>query len=180
MKTSIEWWNEIKANDTLREKWLQRQYVGEMSAVNLLSEVLIKYGSSATPEQMDTVIKVMQQEMLHAKWVLKLLQDRSIPCPVSPKATDRYWAEVLPNITNFDEAMAAAFHAENMRLHRIRAIANDESIDSSHPLADIKEVFSKILPHEEWHEETFGEMRNNADMTRYHDKGLEALNLVLN
>ena len=82
---------------------------------------------------------------------------------------------MLPNVTNFREAMAAAFHAEHMRLERIRVIA----AETDPAFADLARVFGNILPHEEWHERVFDSMRGMAEMSRYHERGLEALNLTL-
>lgn len=174
MHTSEQWWNEVKKDPEKLASWLKRQYIGEIAAVNLLSEVLIKYGSEATEVQWLQIHKVMIQEAVHGKWMKRLMDDRGIKLEPNGDATRRYWAEVLPGVTNFQEAMAAAFQAEHMRLARIRTIANDKEAPE-----DIRLVFQSILPHEEWHEEVFGEMRGTADVTRYHEKGLEALNLLL-
>lgn len=178
MRSSNEWWNEVKSNPVKLADWLQRQYIGEVAAVNLLSEVLMKYGHSATNPQWMDIMKVLQQEALHGKWIKTLMDKRGIEPAPNAEATARYWKEVLPNVTSFKEAMAAAFHAENMRLARIRAIANDDSLKGT-DLEDIQDTFKHILPHEEWHEEVFGKMRAGTNMTRYHEKGLEALNLTL-
>ncbi len=174
MRTSAQWWKEVKADPQRLTAWLQRQYVGEMAAVNLLSEVLTRYASEATEGEWHTVHKVMCQEATHARWIKKVMDDRGIKPEPNGSSDRRYWKEVLPGVTNFSEAMAAAFHAESMRLERIRAIAADEDAP-----ADIRAVFQKILPHEEWHEEVFNKMRKNRELTKYHDKGLRALNLVL-
>jgi hypothetical protein len=80
----------------------------------------------------------------------------------------------LPAIDSFEKAVAAGYHAENMRLHRIREIAGDDGAP-----ADIRETFQRILPHEEWHEEAFAAMKDGADLTSYHERGLRALNLLL-
>lgn len=174
MRTSLEWWNEVRDNPSKLEAWLLRQYVGEIAAVHLLSEVLLKYGGQATDEEWFNVHRVMVQEATHARWVKKLLDDRGIALPKESEATRRYWSEVLPHVTNFREACAAGFHAERMRLERIRVIANDPTAPT-----DIRETFARILPHEEWHETVFDQMRSGQELTRYHEKGLQALNLVL-
>ena len=173
-KTSAQWWGETKSDPEKLIEWLRRQYVGEMAAVNLLSEVLLRFGGQATKEQWDLVFTVMAQEAKHARWMKGLLDMRGIALPDDARADTRYWKEVVPNVTSFKEAVAAAFHAEHMRLARIRAICNDASAPG-----DIREVFQRILPDEEWHESVFDKMRDGVEMTRYHEKGLEALNLVL-
>lgn len=174
MQTSAQWWEETRDNPAKLEHWLKRQYVGELAAVNLLSELLVRFGSQATDQEWNTVHKIMCQEARHGRLIKELMGSRGI-APEDNASTDRrYWAEVLPNVTNFAEAMAAGFHAESMRLQRIRAIAEDESAP-----ADIRHVFQRILPDEEWHERAFDEMRQGRELTRYHAKGLESLNLLM-
>lgn len=174
-KTSAEWWDSVKADKDKLAAWLRRQYVGEMAAVNLLSEVLLRFGGEATNEEWDNVYKVMNQEALHARWMRQVLVGRGIEMERDASAERRYWAEVLPNVTNFREAMAAAYHAEHMRLERIRVIAAEPDME----FHDLAVMFTRIRPHEEWHEQVFDQMRQGETMTRHHEKGLEALNLLM-
>lgn len=177
MKTTQEWWESIKASPDKLAAWLRRQYVGEIAAVNLLSKVLLRFGVEATTEEWNTVHKVMLQEATHGKWMREVCAARGVELEKDASAERRYWKEVLPHVTNFREAMAAAHHAEAMRLERIRLIA----AETDPAFADLAKVFARILPHEEWHEKVFGEMRNGAggEITRYHENGLKALDLVL-
>lgn len=173
-QTSVEWWAATKADPEKLNHWLQRQYVGELAAVNLLSELLVRFGSQATDDEWVTVHKVMCQEAQHGRMIKRLMDARGIR-PEDNATTDRrYWAEVLPNVGNFAEAMAAGYHAESMRLQRIEAIASDEDAPS-----DIRTTFQRILPDERWHREVFDEMRKGRELTRYHERGLEALNLIM-
>jgi hypothetical protein len=174
MKTSKEWWQEVKSDPERMDAWLRRQYVGEIAAVNLLSELLIRHGSEATPEEWDTVHKIMCQEATHGKWIKRVMDARGIKPEPDGDPQRRYWAEVRPHVNSFVDGMAAGFHAESMRLERIRTIVEDEDVP-----ADIRKVFSDILPHEEWHEEAFDAMRQGRELSRYHERGLQALNLVL-
>ena len=178
MKTTHEWWTEVKNDEAKMNKWLQRQYVGEMAAVNLLSELLIKYGSDMNEKQWETIHKIMMQEAVHGHWMKMLLDARGVKPEANASAIRRYWSEVLPVVDSFEKAVAAGFHAENMRLHRIREIANDPE-GNRLDLRDIRETFQKILPHEEWHEEAFAEMMGKTDITEFHEKGLAALNLLM-
>ena len=174
-RTTEQWWAETKADPEKLVHWLRRQYVGEMAAVNLLSELLITYGNQASESEWVDVHKVMCQEATHAKWMKKVLDGRGIS-PEEGASTDRrYWAQVKPAVGSFAEGCAAGYHAENMRLERIRCIAND----TDPAVADLAEVFSNILPHEEWHEEVFDRMRKGRELTKYHEKGLESLNLLM-
>jgi hypothetical protein len=174
MKTTNQWWAEVKADEGKLAAWLRRQYVGELAAVNLLSELLLTFGADMTPAQWETIYKIMQQEALHGHWMKALMDARGVLPEKNASAERRYWKEVLPAVDSFEKAVAAGFHAENMRLVRIREIAHDESAP-----ADIRETFQKILPHEEWHEEAFQSMMNGVDITPFHEKGLQALNLLM-
>lgn len=174
-RTSAEWWAGVKADPERLRHWLRRQYVGEMSAVGLLSELLVRFGSEADMRDWQTVHRIMLQEATHALWLRELLGARRIDLEPDAEAHGRYWAEVLPNIRSFAEGVAAGYHAENMRLERIRVICTDEDPH----VADIRQVFQRILPQEEFHERAFDEMRRGREMTRYHEDGLRALNLVL-
>lgn len=175
MRDTKTWWATVKANPEKLASWLKRQYVGELAAVNLLSELLIRFGSEMNPEDWHTISKIMMQEALHGTWMKELLDVRGIKPEQNASAERRYWKEVLPAVDSFEKAVAAGFHAENMRLHRIREIASD--LDAP---ADIRETFQRILPHEEWHEEAFAAMMGQTDaITPFHEKGLKALNLVL-
>jgi len=174
MLTTKEWWNGVRDNPEELERWLKRQYVGELAAVNLLSQLLIRFGSQINPEQWDTIHKIMSQEAVHGRWMKELMDVRGIKPEENASAERRYWNEVLPAVDSFEKAVAAGFHAENMRLFRIREIAADPQSP-----ADIKETFTRILPHEEWHEEAFAAMMGTANITEFHKKGLEALNLIL-
>ena len=175
MKTTSEWWAETKADPEKLAHWLRRQYVGEMAAVNLLSELLITYGGQATESECDKVHKVMCQEATHAKWMKRLMEGRKIDPEVGATAERRYWSEVKPAVNSFQEGCAAGYHAEHMRLERIRCIASD----TDPAVADLAETFAKILPHEMWHERVFDEMRQGQTLTQYHEKGLEKLNLLM-
>ena len=174
MLTTKEWWTGVKASPKKLEAWLKRQYVGEMAAVNLLSGLLIRFGSDMTDRQWKTIHKIMNQESTHARWMKELMDARGVKPEKDASAERRYWKEVLPAVDTFEKAVAAGFHAENMRLHRIREIAHDEQAPK-----DLRDVFTKILPHEEWHEAAFAEMKGQTDITSFHEKGLQALNLVL-
>jgi hypothetical protein len=177
VRTSAAWWLETKSDPAKLHHWLQRQYVGEFAAVHLLSLILLRYGSEMTPTEMDNVYRVMQQEALHGRWMADLLDAEGIRPEVDGDATRRYWEEVIPNVTSFREAMQAAQQAEHMRLYRIRAIAEDAGAPPH-----IRAVFQRILPHEEWHEVVFGEMRAGTDfpaLREAHGRGLGALDLVL-
>jgi len=173
-KTTAEWWAEVRDDSEKLAHWLRRQYVGELAAVNLLSEMILKFGADMTEQQWEDTHKVMLQEATHAKWMKQLLDARGILPEKDADPTRRYWQEVLPAVDDFQKASAAAHDAERMRLHRIRAIALDQKAP-----ADIRNTFKRILPHEEWHEIVFESMRGDARLDEAHERGLAALSLVL-
>ena len=174
-KTSLEWWEKTKSSNENLNKWLSRQYGGEIAAVNMMSEMLLRFGSELSKQDWKDLWNIMRQEATHALWIKELLDARGISPEHDPVHDKRYWAEVLPNIKNSTDAFEAAFHAENMRLDRIAVIAFDDSAP-----VDIVNVFKKILVHESWHETFFNKMRNNSEkMSKYHERGLDALNLIL-
>jgi len=116
-----------------------------------------------------------QIEKNHAAWVLDLLVARNIR-PTLLDKKERYWEKTLVGIDSFIKASAVAAHAEEMRLERIRAIANDETAP-----ADIRAVFARILPQEEFHARAFKKMTTTAvyDATQdAHELGRTALGLV--
>lgn len=172
LKESRQWWKETRADPEKLNTWLQRQYVGELAAVNLLSEVLMRFGPEMTQKQWNTVKVILDQEMKHAKWIHDLLRSRNIEVPVATDARERYWSKVYKGVNTLKDAMAAAENAENMRLWRIVAIA-----ESSGPY-DIVDVFEKILPDEEFHERAFHSFADDearARMKPYHGAGMELL-----
>ena len=106
-----------------------------------------------------------------------MLVTRDIQIPVIEHAEDRYWKPILSELDTFEKTAAAGHHAEGMRLVRIRALADSDKVDN-----DIREVFRKILPDEEFHEVAFGKMSNDEAIKHMQDKheaGLELLGLEI-
>lgn len=174
MHTTQEWWNRIKSSDTELIGWLQDQYRGEVTAAARIRKYV---SEKANTEIFKTVLKVIAtQEETHAHWVGELLRVRGVT-PEEPNTESRYWKETLEVATSFEDATAVAAHAEGMRLERIRTIAGDESAP-----ADVRAVFAKILPEEEFHEKAFSKMSTLEAMERTldaHKRGLAAIGLVL-
>jgi len=97
------------------------------------------------------------------------------PAVIADKA-ERYWRATLPGIESWDTGCAVAAHAEAMRLERIRVIAADPDAP-----ADVREVFARILPQEEFHERAFRTFSTDAALTatlHQHLAGAQALGLV--
>jgi hypothetical protein len=121
--------------------------------------------------QLTTIAK---QERLHASWVGALLAARGLPVTLDAKP-DRYWRHVVPEVTDLETGAAIGAHAEQMRLERIAAIANDEAAP-----ADIRAVFARILPQEQFHARAFASLTTDealAGTEQAHELGRVALGL---
>ena len=173
-RTSLTWWEHMLATPAAFTSWLQDQYHGEVTAAVRIRTFADKY---ATSKRHKSILEVIAgQEGQHAQWIVKLLTARGIAPQVLEKK-ERYWDETLPGINDFLTGAAVASHAERMRLERIRVIC--EHRDSPD---DVRLVFQKILPQEEFHERAFAQMAGAEalDATKYaHERGLEALGLVM-
>lgn len=174
MKTSEQWWEEIKKDPDGFTAWLQKQYRGEVTAAVRIQEV-----ASLAESTMHTnvLMKIADQESNHAKWIGELLIARGInPKTDYLNAEKRYWAVTKPAIKDFPTAMAVGAHAEKMRLERIQTIAFDEDAPS-----DVRDVFTRILAEELWHERAFREMAGAEAMASTKanaDEGRRVLGLV--
>lgn len=172
MKTTQEWLTEVKSDPAKLRHWLERQYVGEYLAAERIAELAhaergTRYGKLLESIALD--------ELTHSKWVAELLTARGIELPEVTMEGTRYWEPILDNLYTFAEVAGAGHHAETMRLLRITELANDTEID-----ADIRDVFAKILPDEQFHAKAFAAMSTEEaiESTReLHNLGLEVLGL---
>jgi rubrerythrin len=172
-RTSLQWWEHVLANPEELIVWLQKQYHGEVTAAQRIRTFATLHCTDAWNAR--TLELIAHQEETHAEWVASLLTARGITPAVLEKV-ERYWNETLPGIVDFHSGAAVASHAEHMRLDRIRVIG--EHADTPD---DIRAVFLRILPQEEFHERAFAEMAGVealADALGKHEQGLEALGLV--
>lgn len=172
-KTSQQWWNEVKSDPKRFNGWLIRQYRGEVTA----AERILCFAALHAPD--DTAIRILttiaNQETQHAEWVLTLLKARGIQ-PDLRDAEKRYWKETMPQIASFATGCAVGAHAEKMRLERIQTIAEDATAPW-----DVKEVFTRILKDELFHERAFRELAGPQALEETvvsHRKGREVLGLV--
>jgi len=173
MHTSLEWWQAVKGDDKLLNDWLIRQYRGEVTAAKRIELFRDRYVLDIETRRILTLIAA--QEAKHAAWVLDLLRARDIT-PSIKGAEDRYWKETLPAIEDFETGAAVGAHAEEMRLARIRVICEDDTAPE-----DIRDVFQKILPEEEFHARTFRKLAGNEAYSRTmgaHEKGMALLGLT--
>lgn len=175
-RTSHQWWEEVKANPEKMKDWLLKQYTGEVTAADRIIQLRDRHDDDLTFHQFKTLTAIANQERKHASWIEDLLLARGIQAEVGdPNA--RYWKETLKDLNDFETTAAIGAHAERMRLERIRVICEDTSGPE-----DIREVFLKILPEEEFHERAFAEMTTPNHLERTlanHEAGAAALGLVV-
>lgn len=173
MQTSSEWWQKTKSDPVVLNDWLVKQYRGEATAAKRIRAFADEY--AADPDDRVILNRIATQEERHAAWVLTLLASRNIE-PNVENAEERYWKETLPEVESFESGAAVGAHAEKMRLDRIRVIAEDIEGPS-----DIREVFARILPEEEFHERAFRQMAGPDAMSKTeasHERGLQLLGLT--
>jgi rubrerythrin len=179
MKTSQQWWNEVKQSPALLKEWLTKQFIGEVTAAGRIEMFADKFRPQhpVSNTARRVLLAIARQERQHADWVATLLDSRGIKVDAEAleRAEDRYWKETLPGITDFETGTAVAAHAEGMRLERIRVICNDDESPE-----DIRLVFKRILKDEEWHEATFTALSTPEALAATkgnHELGLKALGL---
>ena len=168
-----QWLDKVTSSKDELHHWLERQFIGEITAAKRIRKL-----ADEAPEKFKPVInRIADDESLHAFWVGELLVNRNIQIPTVEHAEDRYWKPILSELDSFEKTAAAGHHAEGMRLVRIRALAESDKVDE-----DIRNVFRKILPDEEFHEKAFGNMSNDESVEFMRDKhkaGLEMLGLEI-
>jgi hypothetical protein len=177
MKTSQQWWDEVKVDQAKLIDWLKDQFHGEMMAAIRVQRLFLDGPVKLPTDQRAIILRISREEMLHARWIKKLLTNRGIAAEILIKE-ERYWNKVLPADESDAQELAAIAHlAETMRLERIQVIAEDKTAPH-----DIRKVFKKILPMELNHAKWFAEMTTEAcvDAARdNHNLGLNALGLVI-
>ena len=172
-KASQAWWEDVKNDDKKLSAWLRRQYIGEVTAAERIKKLSDVFCSNDAIRTMLGLIS--SQEILHAEWVLELLNSRNITVTVK-NPEERYWKAALRAVGSFETAAAIAAHAEGMRLERIAVIAGDVSAPE-----DIRNVFMKILKDEIFHEKAFKFMAGNEALEATlndHNQGRKLLGLV--
>lgn len=175
LKTSLEWWNDVKNSPDKLVNWLKNQYHGEAVA----SERIRKYILPKFEGKYHFMVeRIADDEDRHASWVGELLSKRGVT-PEVLKKEERYWKTVMTEDFSEDGnyAAAVAAHAEEMRLERIKVIMDDATADE-----DIVQTFKNIYKDELFHAKGFkliagDEYYNKASNT--HAKGLEALGLIV-
>ncbi len=174
MKTSHEWWQEVKQDDELIIHWLKNQYHGEKKAAGLIR----KFRDQHCPRESKwwwTLNIIETQEHKHARWIGELLLTRG----VTPKILDkeeRYWDQTLGTIKSFASGAAIAAHVERMSLMKLQVIVDDPDTP-----ADIHDVFARILREEVFHDQAFSAMAGSKALQAAeanHKIGMAALGLI--
>jgi rubrerythrin len=147
-KTSREWWSSIKDDEKKLIDWLQKQYYGENTAAERIEQYCLSR-LEKDDSRRSVLLEIGSQEKAHASWIYNLLANRGVK-PTIKEKQEHYWEKTLPTITSFEESAGVAYHAETMRLERIRVIAGDEDAPK-----DIRFVFNNILRDELFHQEAF-------------------------
>ncbi len=174
MRTSLAWWEAVLVNPEQLVTWLQKQYHGEVTAADRIRTFASQYCTDLRQQKVLEVIASQEED--HASWVASLLISREITPRVHTK-DERYWEKTLPGIEDFMSGAAVASHAERMRLERIQVICDHPGTPE-----DIRAVFLRILPQEQFHERAFGEMAGESALEaarEKHEEGMEALGLTL-
>lgn len=179
MHTTEQWLDKITSSEEELSHWLQRQYVGEVTASNRIKNLITEFKEKfdEKPNWVPVIEKIASDEEKHAEWVKQLLVSRNIEIPSTDDAEKRYWKQIGLEDLSFEDTAAAGHHAEHMRLVRIRALADSEKVDN-----DIREVFGKILPDEEFHEKAFKIMATEESIKKMldkHEAGMQSLGLEI-
>ena len=174
MRTTKEWWRETKGDPARLIGWLYDQHRGEATAAVRIRRLAAVH--AAGDRRAARILEVVAaQEEKHAAWVGELLAARGQELSAGPDEA-RYWREPTKAIVDLETGCAVGAHAERMRLERIEEIASDPEAP-----ADVREVFSRILPEERFHERAFRRLAGPAalEATRHaHELGREALGLA--
>jgi len=175
MTTTQEWLNKVTNSKDELNHWLTRQYIGEVTAAHRIEG--LQEHEEVDGKQRYLLGKIAMDESQHASWIKQLLINRGLELPevTLQDAEKRYWKPVFDNAWGADDCFAAGAHAEEMRLHRIKAIVASEEIDE-----DIRKVFRAILPDEEWHAKAFKHLASEEALVKmkpHHEAGLKLLGL---
>ncbi len=170
---SQTWWARVKQDPARMRDWLLDQYRGEATAADRIETLRDRYANVGVRARIILTV-IAAQERQHAKWIGSLLEAREIPVMIETKS-ERYWAQTLPGIEDFETGCAVGAHAERMRLERIEVIASDPDAP-----ADVRSIFQRILPEEQFHARAFAELAGEPALAKTqeaHALGREALGL---
>lgn len=174
MKSSAEWWEEVKRSPEKLHDWLIKQYRGEVTAAARIVQLGEQFNVNRNIQ--DVLKTIAEQEDNHASWIRVLLHARNVD-PGPEDVPSRYWSKTLVDINDFETGSAVAAHAEGMRLERIKVISEDAEAPD-----DIRKTFKRILRDELFHEQAFREMSTAQALEKTkgnHEAGMAALGLTI-
>ncbi len=171
---SLVWWDELLENPTKQIEWLKKQYHGEVLAGKRIRNIFSQFKMNADDQAI--IARVANEEDQHALWLGELLLARGVTPSMLNDHVERYWDyDKLNAIASVKEAAAIGYHAEVMRLSRIKVIRD-------HPDSpkDMAETMAKIFKDEVGHVSAFKGLTNPdaIEATRDdHEMGVNALGL---
>lgn len=181
-KTTQQWWEEVSTNEERFNDWLKNQYHGERTAADRIQDLIsiVPQGTDSENNKWSWRHKILRgilvDEVRHSFWIGELLTARGITPEILVK-DERYWKETLSTWEgkSFEQLCAIGHLAEAMRLDRIKLLAADSRFQ------DVAEVFTKILPDEEFHTALFGILSTPAAIEEArvnHVAGMNAMGLL--
>lgn len=182
LETSKQWWDRIKNDKGLFFNWITKQVAGEFAAVKRISEIVEEHTDPDTVARF-LLTKIVSDENKHGEWMLKIAASYGVDTSIIIEESKRYWDKVEPlakELNDFQYSCAVAAHAEEMRLERIKAIAEDDVFGQSNPL--IQKIFKDILVDETFHASAFALLAGETALVEAldnHLEGMEALGLVV-
>lgn len=175
--TTAQWLDRTLNSKVYLKSWLKRQYIGEFTAAVRLGQ-LVKQATRVSIDirKIEMLIRIQKEETAHTAWIAHLLNNRNMPIPKVQVEPSRYWDKVLSGDMPIEKLFAAGYHAETMRLERIRGLVN-------HPKTpdDVRKTFTEILRDEEGHAFAFEQLttpEQRAESFEAHKAGMEAMGLV--
>lgn len=176
VRTSAQWWSEVRLDEERFVLWLRKQYHGEMLAWERVRKFANEFAPVGNRWRLPLLL-IATQEMKHAAWIAELLLNRHLEPEILSDKPERYWSKALDGVSSFEGLAAQAAWAELMRLERIRVIANDTEAP-----ADVRQVFLQILVDEQFHAKAFTELAGDEAMKEAfsrHEAGMAAIGVAM-
>lgn len=167
LRTSQQWWDSIKGDESKVIRWLQKQCYGEYEAWRRISELFFRFNSPV----LDMIAK---DEYSHYIYIKNYLESRGHSAYTQHEV--RYWKEIPKEVKTIEEVGAIGHLAEAMRLERIEIIANDMTYPA------LANLFTVILYDERMHVKAFKHLTNDIqiELARAdHEAGMRSIGLTM-
>jgi len=139
-QTIKSWWITTRDNPESLNKWLIDYYLAELALTIILFNVIIKYSYKMDHALNSKVYKLFLQACQHESWFRTLLDARKITIPVLKKPL---------------KAFSNIYHVKNNNSIKLQIIAKDLRV-----VPDIRKTFINLIPHENWQESIFTEIKD--------------------